>query len=520
MNWEYLENLFKQLLDKNNNLSSQKIKDNKNVINELNNYDLLINFPSIKEKYYAFKYKLEKRPLCLCGKETNFLIGKNKYALYCSRGCKKSLDYKLINRITTVKEKYGVDNISQLDEIKDKKIKTNLFKYGVENPSQNEEIKEKIKQTNLGKYGVNHIFQNKEIRNNIQVNINNEYKNKLLSKFESGINLYNVFPHNWEIEDYTGCLLYYEFIHNDCGLIFKRSFQNNNGIVKCPKCHRLYGRSRIEEKLQNYLFNVIGKNNILCNGRNLIKPYELDIVIDNKLAVEVNGSYWHKEEFEKLTLLEKSNLCPIPILHFWDYELESKFDICTSIILSKVGKFENIVFARRCEFKKVNSKDAREFFDRYHLQGRSNTSLNYGLYYQDELIQCISIGKARFSKKYDYEIHRMASKLNTQIVGGVSKLFSRIKKDLLGMSLITYADKRISNGDIYRNLGFKELTDSSPNYTWRNGDRIYPRYQTQKHKLSKLLKNFNPELSESENMKNNHFHKFNDCGNKVFEIQL
>jgi len=63
---------------------------------------------------------------------------------------------------------YGVENIFQLDEIKEKTKKTNIEKYGVEYAAQNIQIKEKIKQTNLEKYGVKYALQNKEIREKIK----------------------------------------------------------------------------------------------------------------------------------------------------------------------------------------------------------------------------------------------------------------------------------------------------------------------------------------------------------------
>lgn len=50
----------------------------------------------------------------------------------------------------TILEKYDVDNIMYLDEVKDKIKQTNLNRYGVENVFQSEEIKDKIKQVNLG----------------------------------------------------------------------------------------------------------------------------------------------------------------------------------------------------------------------------------------------------------------------------------------------------------------------------------------------------------------------------------
>lgn len=84
-----------------------------------------------------------------------------------------------------VKEKYGVDNVFQLEKVKEKIKQTNIKRYGVENPFsfngerykkfvkekygvdnvfQNEEIKEKIKKTNLKKYGTESISKSKKIK--------------------------------------------------------------------------------------------------------------------------------------------------------------------------------------------------------------------------------------------------------------------------------------------------------------------------------------------------------------------
>ena len=48
--------------------------------------------------------------------------------------------------------KYGVENASQLDEVKEKKKKTTLKNYGVENPYQLKRIREKVKTNNKEKY--------------------------------------------------------------------------------------------------------------------------------------------------------------------------------------------------------------------------------------------------------------------------------------------------------------------------------------------------------------------------------
>ena len=61
-------------------------------------------------------------------------------------------------------ENYGVENVSQLKETKEKKIKTSMENYGVSNPSQPDEIKQKKEDTLMSNYGVKHNFCNGEIR--------------------------------------------------------------------------------------------------------------------------------------------------------------------------------------------------------------------------------------------------------------------------------------------------------------------------------------------------------------------
>ena len=62
----------------------------------------------------------------------------------------------------------------------------------------------------------------------------------------------------------------------------------------CPKC---YG-SKMEENLAQLIKTLLpGNPEIIRNDRQLIKPYELDILIPElNLAFEFNGDYWHSNE--------------------------------------------------------------------------------------------------------------------------------------------------------------------------------------------------------------------------------
>lgn len=604
-NWLYLEKLIFPLLDKKGRIIKSRVNLNPDIISELKKE--FPDFITISEISYAIKNKLTSAPFCSCGKSRKWDDIQKQYFLNCSKNC---INYHK-NRINKIKnsnlKKYGVENVSQVLEIKEKiknnylnkygvasnlsleetkekikktnlekygftnpqknskvrnkTIKTNIKKYGVEytsqlkefkekrketcifkygvdnpnkskivrnkiestnlkrygviNPIKNDKIKEKIKETNLERYGAEHHMKNSEIVKNLKESFRLNFILKILPIKFKLLKENNIHP-LWDVNDYQNSKNKDYYIHGDCGLKFLSNLENGK-LPKCPKCHKLNGVSTIEKKLQNDLSNIF--DNIKFNDRKIISPLELDIIINDSIAIEVNGTYWHNEDKNNTPLLEKSKLCPISLLHFWDSELENKYDICLSMILSKLNKYNKIIYARKCKIKDVSVIDAREFLNQNHLQGYINSKYRFGLYYNDELVFIMTVGKSRFNKNADWEIHRISSKLNTKVIGGASKLFSYLKKQISG-SIITYADKRYSEGDIYKTLGFTEKKDSEPNYFWTKDYQILKRYQTQKHKLKDLLKKFDPELSEFENMRANNYHKIKDCGNKVFMLNI
>ena len=61
-----------------------------------------------------------------------------------------------------IKNKYGVNNVRELEWVNEKINSTNLEKYGCKNPFGNSKVMEKIKKSNLEKYGVDHISKTDE----------------------------------------------------------------------------------------------------------------------------------------------------------------------------------------------------------------------------------------------------------------------------------------------------------------------------------------------------------------------
>lgn len=253
---------------------------------------------------------------------------------------------------------------------------------------------------------------------------------------------------------------------------------------------------------------------------------ELDIYIPNtKLAIEINGLYWHSyhpssERVEnKDRHIEKTRLAReqgIELLHITDWEWTNKNNILKGIIKSKLG-INDRIFARKCELKVVRSPEEKKFLNDYHLQGYIPSNLAVGLYYNNELVSIMSIGKTRFSKLAEYEILRFCTKSNLTIVGGGSKIIKKIRQTY--PSLVTYCDLSKSNGNGYTKMGFTHIKDTGPGYFWTDGDNIISRFKAQKNQLKKWLKTYDANLSESENMFASKYRRFHDCGNAVFLLK-
>ncbi len=135
-------------------------------------------------EYYDKYIKTEKEGVCeVCGKNTKFISYNQGYLKHCSCLC-AGINEKTIKKIKKTKKeryddenfsnrkkatktnikKYGVENVSQIEEIKEQKKKTTFKNFGVYNPLLSEEIKEKSKQTCIKNYGVDNPSKSEKIK--------------------------------------------------------------------------------------------------------------------------------------------------------------------------------------------------------------------------------------------------------------------------------------------------------------------------------------------------------------------
>lgn len=281
--------------------------------------------------------------------------------------------------------------------------------------------------------------------------------------------------------------------------------------------------SSFKEEIKNFL----QLENVIFDAENIIPNNKLDVYIpDHKLAIEFNGLYSNAHSIDKTKYyhLNKTKLCEekgILLLHIFENEWidDNKRDIWKSIINGKINKNQRI-FARKCEVKEItnNNKLIKSFLEENHLQGLAGSSVKIGLFCDDELVSLMTFGKTRFSKKYEWEMIRFCNKKFISIVGGASKLYKYFTNNYNPNNIISYSDKRYSNGSLYEKLGFKFSHNSNPNYWYFKLPDItlYSRVKFQKHKLESQLENYIDSKSEIENMIDNGYLRIFDCGNTIY----
>ena len=129
----------------------------------------------------------------------------------------------------------------------------------------------------------------------------------------------------------------------------------------------------------------------------------------------------------------------------------------------------------------------------------------------------MSFGKARYNKNYQFELLRYCCLLNTCVIGGASRIFKNFIKNHSPESIISYCHRHLFSGKIYKTIGMQFSHYTKPAYWYTHDyDSLHSRVKFQKHKLEKILPNFDANMTEVDNMKNNGYDRIWDCGNSVW----
>lgn len=396
-------------------------------------------------------------------------------------------------------KKHGVDHTSKLKSTTEKRNRTNLFRYGVENISQLKEIQEKKEKTFLKHYGVKNIFQRDDIKK--------EIKKTHLEKtgFENPM-----------------------FLEENKIKIAKTNSEKYGVPFFCmtDRCKKANGHtiSKINKDFSEKL-KFYGIPNKLEKTIDT-KSYDIEILNTN-IILEINPTYTHNSTLERwfnnhskqpldknyhyektIKAKENSYRC----IHIFDWDDENK--------IINILKPKQKVYARNLDCREISQEQCTDFLTKYHLQGSCKGQIvRIGLFKDNNLLEVMTFGKTRYNKNYEWELLRLCSHSDYNIIGGANRLFTHFLIDYKPNSIISYCDNSKFDGNVYKWLDFKLLDYGKPSKHWYN-------MKTKQHITDNLLRqrgfdqlfktNYGKGTSNKELMIEHGFVEIYDCGQSVY----
>ena len=357
----------------------------------------------------------------------------------------------------TLYDRYGVENISQCPDTRRKVKDTTIAKYGYNHIMEVPEVRAKVNNTNIERYGYSNYNTAKRYFKPTQYVKSKEESVKITKTADSLKRfLRETFPTKdkftlWEITYITGCKYMY----------IASKFSTSLDFIEPSK------QGHLPEAMQGFLESLgfVKGVDFLVNDRNVLKPQEIDFYFPKqKVGIEVNDLTTHNSTNNPYTNdapkpknyhMEKSKLAKekgIRLIHAWEHYLydENKLSVLKNAIKHALGISKYRVYARNTYVKEVPNTSLKEFFNKNNIQGFRGAKTAYALFDKntDEVLMAYSVGNPHFShQKYDLELIRGASKLDTTIVGGASKLWKYIIDNNPEVnSIVYYIDRNIYNG--------------------------------------------------------------------------
>ena len=413
----------------------------------------------------------------------------------------------------TVEERWGESHPMKTDEGK-KRLKDSLLRnHGVDNPMYVDGVMDKIVQTNIERYGVPHYTQTEEFKkrisefnNSVDKFIRDSYDRdketvKIIKDKEKLQSLYN------KHKTITNLSEVLSINPTTLGRILK-----HHGI-EIEQHHR---KSGIEYALVDYIKDL-GIDDIVENDRRF--GYEIDIFLPKfNVAIEVNGVHWHSELFKpKNYHAEKTNKMindGLRQLHVWEHHWNCtvKREIVKNRIKFMLGLNDCRVFARKTDIVYPKTSVVMNFYEKTHIQGKKGGTKNIALSLDGEIVAAMTLTDKKNGLWY---LERYSTK--GQVVGGFSKLFKHFLSETDGVKEVqTHASLDYSQGKVYVTNVFEQTGVTPPNYSYHKSGKHFSRNQCMKHKLHKILENFDETLSEVQNMHNHGFFRVYDSGSLKF----
>lgn len=381
------EEIFEKCLESKNGVILQEKNFKKNfedVYTDMNSFVKEPDLPFV-QKLYNYFHNLEYSPRTSCGKTKTFRNFRHGYNDFCSSNCECMIRYSNTKREETSMSKYGVSNPNKLEsakrhlsevksnysadkkkDIADKKRTTLkekygdgfgkiisngvMKKYGVVNVSQIPEIREKMKNSNIERYGGigfaslelrskykatnarihgNENYNNKEKREQTCLEkygeisyfktdeFKEQYKRICIEKYgtdnasKSEIVKEKISVKNKKLTNDKTMTKHKDIIEiRDASFIVRCSddcecggnfeipkhvyFQRlKYGTCLCTVKNPVNNKTELENTFIDYIHNIYD-GEIVIHNRKILSGKEIDVYLPElKIGFEFNGDYWH-----------------------------------------------------------------------------------------------------------------------------------------------------------------------------------------------------------------------------------
>lgn len=503
-----------------------------------NNYDVILEKnwvhsrppQSLAEMIYVIVNDITEFPKCRNGNERRFgMYYKDGYYKSCfdeECGCVKEDRADSIRARTpeqkkaaadtyreTMQRRYGVDNVFQLESIKNKSKETNLEKFGTEYASQSAVVKEKTEKTNMDRYGTTcsllsegakikadqtnlerygtiyptqnaAVIEKTKATNLDRYGVANTFeyepfKEKAKQTMQERYGVDNI--SQLHLSEYTKSIIHNpeEFRKFCTG----KSFERVSDLLKDVSAVHIGALARQYDCIEVFAF---GKGSIyqsqvedwltslgitfVRNNRSIISPKEIDIWMPQfNLGIEIDGLFYHSEiagnkapsyHYDKQ---EAAIQAGVRLVQVFTDEWMFRPDLIKSIILSKIGLLHSINVSE-CNVEKIEWDRAQTFLGEHHISGAGRQGDAYALVRDDEIMMVMTFG--------ENELIRYAQSIS--INGGMERLVHHAMVDLGIVSLTTILDRRFYSGASLGEIGFVQtgVIDQDCRFT-----DYYKRYQ-------------------------------------------
>jgi hypothetical protein len=467
------------------------------------------------------------------------------YKPFCSCKCAQASPDTQLRKEVTMLEKYGVKSGVLSPTIRAKQRTTCMDRYGSATPFQSAKIQQKVRDNTLEKYGVtstallpdvkakqlatrqsryghDFIFQSVDTQDAIEANTRLEYGGRTLSQRHISPEVMDKLENvDWMTNAYVNQTLSSTHIatyllHGEVTDTTVLKYLNQH----CIPIRKDQFRSSAEIEIANFINSFVSCE---VSNRLIIHPYELDVVIPTKnIAIEYNGLYWHRESHVgknkhllKTQLCEKSGYTLLQILEpEWYYHRSATESLIKRVLDVSPTKYH----VNDCTAYPISRRDADWFFVENAITGISNQSKYfYGVRVDRQLVAVLALDGINNNV---VRIDNFSYAIDTYVPGLLRQLMASFCKQYNVTKVIHQTDRRLPEQYVEES-GFKLVHTTPPvGYYFSIASKtpfLCSPNKFTKANIAAVVPDFDEQKTLYENMLDNKFDRFWDCGTNVYE---